>query len=87
MQLAATLRDAGFFIPGIRPPTVPEGESLLRLSLCYHHTPAMIDELAERFRLAVRTRKVSLTDLTVLSLLDRRRQLRLPTAPDSATYR
>lgn len=45
MRLAADLRQAGYFIPGIRPPTVPDGESLLRLSLCYHHTPAMIDEL------------------------------------------
>ncbi len=45
MRLAAELRQAGYFIPGIRPPTVPEGESLLRLSLCYHHTPAMIDAL------------------------------------------
>lgn len=45
MRLAAALRKAGYFIPGIRPPSVPEGESLLRLSLCYHHTPAMIDEL------------------------------------------
>ena len=47
IELAAKLRDAGYFIPGIRPPTVPEGESLLRISLCYHHTPAMIDGLAE----------------------------------------
>ncbi len=47
MRLAADLRQAGYFLPGIRPPTVPEGESLLRLSLCYHHTPAMIDELEE----------------------------------------
>jgi 8-amino-7-oxononanoate synthase len=47
MRLAAELRGAGYFIPGIRPPTVPAGESLLRLSLCYHHTPAMIDELVE----------------------------------------
>jgi 8-amino-7-oxononanoate synthase len=45
MTLAASLRDAGFYIPGIRPPTVPEGESLLRISLCYHHTPAVIDAL------------------------------------------
>jgi 8-amino-7-oxononanoate synthase len=45
MRLAARLRDAGYFVPGIRPPSVPEGESLLRLSLCYHHTPEMIDEL------------------------------------------
>lgn len=43
MELAAKLRDAGFFVPGIRPPSVPEGESLLRLSLCYHHTPEVVD--------------------------------------------
>ena len=47
MQLAAQLRDAGYFIPGIRPPSVPQGESLLRLSLCYHHTPAIIDSLVD----------------------------------------
>jgi 8-amino-7-oxononanoate synthase len=45
MHLAAALRKAGYFLPGIRPPTVPAGESLLRISLCYHHTPAMIDAL------------------------------------------
>jgi len=45
MQLAAALREAGYFVPGIRPPSVPEGESLLRLSLCYHHAPEMIDRL------------------------------------------
>ena len=48
MQLAAQLRAAGFFVPGIRPPSVREGESLLRLSLCYHHTPDMIDAVVER---------------------------------------
>ena len=47
MRLAAKLREVGYFIPGIRPPTVPEGESLLRISLCYHHTPAMIDRLLD----------------------------------------
>lgn len=47
MQLAAHLREAGYFIPGIRPPSVPEGESLLRLSQCYHHTPEMIEKLLE----------------------------------------
>jgi 8-amino-7-oxononanoate synthase len=45
MRLAASLREAGFFVPGIRPPSVPEGESLLRLSLCYRHTTEMIDGL------------------------------------------
>ncbi len=48
LDLATKLRDAGYFIPAIRPPTVPEGESLLRLSLCYHHTPEIIDTLLTR---------------------------------------
>jgi 8-amino-7-oxononanoate synthase len=47
MRFAASLREAGFFVPGIRPPSVPEGESLLRLSLCYHHTAEMIGGLTE----------------------------------------
>jgi 7-keto-8-aminopelargonate synthetase-like enzyme len=45
MALAARLREAGFFVPGIRPPSVPEGESLLRASLCYHHTQDTLEEL------------------------------------------
>jgi 8-amino-7-oxononanoate synthase len=45
MQFAERLREAGFFVPGIRPPSVPEGESLLRLSLSYHHTDEMTDAL------------------------------------------
>lgn len=47
LKLAATLRDAAYFIPAIRPPTVPEGESLLRISLCYHHTTEMVDALLD----------------------------------------
>jgi 8-amino-7-oxononanoate synthase len=53
MRFAERLREASFFVPGIRPPSVPEGESLLRLSLCYHHTPEMVDGLVhelERLR-------------------------------------
>ncbi len=48
MELASNLREAGFFIPGIRPPSVPDGESLLRLSLCYHHTAEILDALTEQ---------------------------------------
>ncbi|MEO8495251.1 MAG: 8-amino-7-oxononanoate synthase [Planctomycetota bacterium] len=47
MQFAAQLRERGFFVPGIRPPTVPEGESLLRISLSYAHTDDMIAGLVE----------------------------------------
>jgi 8-amino-7-oxononanoate synthase len=45
MQMSKRLREAGFFVPGIRPPSVPDDQSLLRLSLCHHHTPEMIDNL------------------------------------------
>jgi 7-keto-8-aminopelargonate synthetase-like enzyme len=45
MQLATRLRERGLFVPCIRPPSVPAGESLLRVSLSYAHTPAMIDQL------------------------------------------
>jgi 8-amino-7-oxononanoate synthase len=54
MKLAAKLRDRGLFVPGIRPPSVPEGQSLLRISLCYGHTPEMIDQLIAEFA-AIRT--------------------------------
>ena len=45
MNLAQSLRQRGLFIPGIRPPTVPAGESLLRISLSSAHTPAMLGKL------------------------------------------
>ncbi len=50
INLAARLKERGFFVPGIRPPSVPEGESLLRISLCAHHTPAMMDRLLDALR-------------------------------------
>jgi 8-amino-7-oxononanoate synthase len=45
MKASTALRDAGFLVPGIRPPSVPDGESLLRISLSYDHTPEMIERL------------------------------------------
>jgi 8-amino-7-oxononanoate synthase len=45
MRLMDTLLDRGLFVPGIRPPSVPEGESLLRISLSYAHTSEMQAQL------------------------------------------
>ncbi len=45
LALSSKLRAAGFHVPAIRPPTVPEGESLVRISLSYSHTNAEIESL------------------------------------------
>lgn len=49
MNLAASLLDRGLFVPGIRPPSVPPGQSLLRISLTAGHSAAMLDRLAAEF--------------------------------------
>jgi 8-amino-7-oxononanoate synthase len=50
MELSATLRERGFLAPGIRPPSVPEGESLLRISLSYAHSPEVVERFADEIR-------------------------------------
>jgi 8-amino-7-oxononanoate synthase len=49
MRGCELLRERGLFVPGIRPPTVPAGESLLRISVTYAHSDAMLQRLAEAF--------------------------------------
>jgi 8-amino-7-oxononanoate synthase len=53
LMLAASLRDQGFWVPGIRPPTVPDGESLLRISLTSGHTDDMLADLREALARAI----------------------------------
>lgn len=47
MQRAEQLRQQGFLVPGIRPPSVPEGQSLLRVSLTWRHDEALLKQLAD----------------------------------------
>ncbi|MCY1670951.1 8-amino-7-oxononanoate synthase [Novosphingobium sp. SL115] len=47
MAVAATLQSQGFDVRGIRPPTVPQGTSRLRISLTLNATTQDVDALAE----------------------------------------
>ncbi|MBX3431944.1 MAG: 8-amino-7-oxononanoate synthase [Pirellulales bacterium] len=47
VAVAETLRERGLWVPAIRPPSVPAGESLLRISLTASHTDAMRARLIE----------------------------------------
>jgi 8-amino-7-oxononanoate synthase len=46
LTAASVLRSAGFFVPAIRPPTVPEGTARLRLTLSANHRADDLDALA-----------------------------------------
>ena len=45
VQLSLELRNQGHFVPAIRPPTVPQEKSLLRISLSISHTEKQIASL------------------------------------------
>lgn len=51
LQMAAELREAGFWTTAIRHPTVPQGEARVRVSLCAHHDPSEIERFAKLCRL------------------------------------
>lgn len=48
-RLSQSLRKQGIWVPCIRPPSVPHGESLLRLSLSFSHTDDMINRAMSVF--------------------------------------
>ena len=47
VDAAAKLREAGYFVPAIRWPTVPRGAAMLRVTVMATHTDAQIDGLAD----------------------------------------
>ena len=55
MEIARTLHEAGFYVPGIRPPTVPPGTERLRLTLSADHSDDQIDALLEALDDALHT--------------------------------
>ena len=52
LQVAAQLREAGFAVRAIRPPTVPAGTSRIRISLTARITMDEIDRLARAISVA-----------------------------------
>jgi len=56
VAVATRLADAGFFVPAIRPPSVPAGKSLVRVSLSWHHTADDLDRLASTITSILRDR-------------------------------
>lgn len=53
LKISQTLLNTGYFVQGIRPPTVPPGTSRLRIALSAAHTPAQIDGLIRALSLAL----------------------------------
>ncbi len=47
LAASRSLRAAGFLVPAIRPPTVPEGSARLRITFSATHTEAQVDRLLD----------------------------------------
>lgn len=50
MRMSQAMLREGFFIPAIRPPTVPKGTSRLRITVTADHTTAQIDSCLSALR-------------------------------------
>ncbi len=55
MDVAAAIREAGVAVQAVRPPTVPEGTSRIRLTVTAAHGPDDIDQAADAVLAALRT--------------------------------
>jgi 8-amino-7-oxononanoate synthase len=54
LAVAARLEEAGFYVPAIRPPTVPKGHARLRVALSALHTEGEVERLLDALVKALR---------------------------------
>jgi 8-amino-7-oxononanoate synthase len=47
IKFAQILKEQGFWVIPVRPPTVPQGEARLRFSLTYYHDMAVLKRLVD----------------------------------------
>jgi len=59
VAVSTRLAEAGLFVPAIRPPSVPEGRSLVRASLSWHHTADDLARLAHAISSMLRDQTAS----------------------------
>jgi len=52
LELAAALREQGYLVVAMRPPTVPKGTSRLRITLTAAHQAAQLDALLDAIKVA-----------------------------------
>ncbi len=50
VQMSQTLKSSGIFVPAIRPPSVPDGKSRLRISLSADHSDQQISVLLQAIK-------------------------------------
>lgn len=55
LRISAQLEAAGFFIPAIRPPTVPENTARLRVTLSAAHEESDVEHLLDALKIAINT--------------------------------
>jgi len=50
VSVSNSLHESGFYVPAIRPPTVPSGAARLRISVTALHSQEMVEQLLSHLR-------------------------------------